>query len=809
MGFWKQSMPVGMLLRSPWEASHIGDPSRSLTLDHFEAAQGVRREEPIPLEFFIRYGEWFQRAAVPDVDTRHVARVDYSAQGFTLSLRDGEVVRARRVVVASGLKGHEQRPGQFAGLPAELATHASEHASLGRFKGKRIAVVGAGQSALESATILFECGAEVDVIARANAIHWTGVRPGVPTHRERIHSLLNHISPPGQIGPFPLNWIVDVPGILRLLPAPLRRSISRRALRPAGARWLIPRAASLRIRTARVVVSAIDAGDTVRLRLDDRSELRVDHVLLATGYRPDITGYPFLPDELVSQIASSDRYPVLSRGLESSIPGLYFAGAVAGASLGPLMRFVRGSNVAGARIAADMGRKVLQAGRSRSRAFLSPRVPGEPAPQAAQGPEIPSSLSARVPAVLTNLRIECRPENSVVADGEAANDVPPGVIVAGGLHGSLGIARSLGRRGVPVWVIAYGSAIQKASRYVERSCSWVGDDSSARIAYLLELAHRHGLDGWVLFAGGDDEVELFSQNRRVLSRSFRVTTPGWEVTRWAYDKRLTYRRCADLGIDHPWTKVLTGSESLREIDCKFPAILKPAYRKSRNAFTRAKAWSVRDRSDLAEKFRRARGLVEPGVILLQEMIPGGGEAQFSYSALCANGKPIATLVARRARQFPVDFGYTSTFVETVERPEVEEAASRFLRSIRYCGLAEVEFKYDERDGRYKLLDVNPRVWTWHTLGRKAGVDFPYLMCLQACGHSVPQMRARTGIRWILGFRDFVAALVEVRRSRLTATSYLRSLRPPIELGVFAFDDPLPAVAAFPGILRRLWLEVAN
>jgi predicted ATP-grasp superfamily ATP-dependent carboligase len=145
-------------------------------------------------------------------------------------------------------------------------------------------------------------------------------------------------------------------------------------------------------------------------------------------------------------------------------------------------------------------------------------------------------------------------------------------------------------------------------------------------------------------------------------------------------------------------------------------------------------------------------------------------------------------------------------VETIEKPEIEEAATRFLQSIRYSGLAEVEFKYDERDGRYKLLDVNPRVWTWHTLGRKAGIDFPYLMCLQSYGHALPQMRARAGVHWMLGFRDFVAALLEMRRGRLTPKSYLRSLRPPIEPGVFAIDDPMPAVAAFPAILRRLWRE---
>ncbi|HLK48482.1 MAG TPA: ATP-grasp domain-containing protein [Bryobacteraceae bacterium] len=323
---------------------------------------------------------------------------------------------------------------------------------------------------------------------------------------------------------------------------------------------------------------------------------------------------------------------------------------------------------------------------------------------------------------------------------------------------------------------------------------------------MLGLAERHALEGWVLFPGGDDEVELFARNHDALSRRFHLTTPEWEITRWAFDKRLTYQRCAELGIDHPWTRVIPGRDALHVIECKFPVILKPAYRRTRNSFTRAKAWLVRDRAELLARFDEASKLVEPGVVILQEMIPGGGGAQYSYASLFLDGAPIASLVARRTRQFPVDFGYTSTFVETMDRPEIEDSATRFLSSIRYSGLVEVEFKYDERDNRFKLLDVNPRVWTWHTLGRKAGIDFPYLMCLQTQGRAVPRMRARTGVQWMLGLRDLVAAVFEIRRGRLTPNSYLRSLRPPMELGVFAVDDPLPAIAAFPEVLRRLCRE---
>lgn len=372
MGFWKNTMPKGMLLRSPWTGSHFGDPNRALTLDHFAAAEGVTRSEPIPLDFFIRYGEWFQRAAVPQLDQRTVTRVECIPNGFQLSLEDGDTVRARRVVVATGLEGHEHRPPQFSQLPPEAVSHSSGHRSLQHFAGKRVAVIGAGQSALETAALLLENGADVDLVARASTVHWIG---NPENGWSPLSKLAEHFSAPGQIGPFPLNWIVEYPDLLRVLPLELKRSISRRALRPAGASWLFPRTRSLRIRTSRIVVSAVQTGSEVGLKLDDRSDLSVDHVLLATGFRPDITKYPFLPSELTSRMASSDRYPVLSSGMESSVSGLYFAGAIAVPSFGPYMRFVAGSAFAGRRLARDLARQARRGTRSQERVVLSAGVP--------------------------------------------------------------------------------------------------------------------------------------------------------------------------------------------------------------------------------------------------------------------------------------------------------------------------------------------------------------------------------------------------------------------------------------------------
>jgi predicted ATP-grasp superfamily ATP-dependent carboligase len=264
---------------------------------------------------------------------------------------------------------------------------------------------------------------------------------------------------------------------------------------------------------------------------------------------------------------------------------------------------------------------------------------------------------------------------------------------------------------------------------------------------------------------------------------------------WAYDKRLTYRLAAQEKVDHPVT-IYPASES--DLDpCAFPAILKPAAHVAVNRFTADKAWPVANREELLARYREARELIPPDLILLQERIPGGGESQFSYAALCCDGQPIAALTARRTRQYPVDFGYSSSFVETLDVPEIVAPSRRLLAAIRYTGLVEIEYKFDARNGRYKLLDINPRLWTWSTLGGRAGIDFPYLLWRMMMSREVAEQTGRNGVRWMRVSTDFPAAVHEMLRGRLSLGAYLRSFRSPVQFALMAADDPLPGLLDLP------------
>jgi predicted ATP-grasp superfamily ATP-dependent carboligase len=383
-----------------------------------------------------------------------------------------------------------------------------------------------------------------------------------------------------------------------------------------------------------------------------------------------------------------------------------------------------------------------------------------------------------------------------------------GALVIGGDYRGLGIVRSLGRHSIPVWVLADEHRIATVSRYAVRSLRWPERDEKQQLEFLLGLADQHRLDGWAVFPTGDEAAALLARQHQVLSSRYVLTTPDWEHLRWAYDKRLAYRLAQNLGLDCPETHFPADSRHLATLPISFPAILKPAIKPELNRFTRSKAWLVRDRVELTARYEAACQLVPAETVMVQELIEGGGEAQFSYAGLFRDGQPLASIVARRSRQFPVDFGRSSSFVESIEQPDVEQAGQRLLAAARFTGLAEVEFKRDPGSGHLKLLDVNPRAWGWHSLGRQVGLDFAWLEWQLARGLPVARARAPVGLKWLHLITDLQAAYSEHRCGRLSPAGYLRSLAQPLELAILASDDPLPSLAEVPllGFVawQRLW-----
>ncbi|MEV0639221.1 FAD-dependent oxidoreductase [Streptomyces sp. NPDC050619] len=374
---WRDHMPAGMLLKSTPAASNIDAPQRGHTLADYCDAAGIRRlvadEDIIPVETFIGYGEWFQQKLVPELERVRVVSVDRGTggtgrmgqtvrarrtgrapadAGFELKLDSGELFTVRAVVVATGLSGLAHLPPELATVAADGPTptgpvsHSSQQHDLSRYCGKDLIVVGAGQSALETAALAAEAGARVRVVARGRG----SVAFGAPPWRQ---PKLRPASPFGRAWSL---WALSYyPHPYRHLPAQVRHYLVRRVLGPLGAWWLRDRfEGKVRVSEVGRVLRA-DTADghpalTVLTDLGDTERLSADHVIAATGYRVDLAAMDFLGHELRTELAVSRGTPKLGAGYVSSVPGLYFTGLPAAASYGPVMRFVCGTEFASPRL---------------------------------------------------------------------------------------------------------------------------------------------------------------------------------------------------------------------------------------------------------------------------------------------------------------------------------------------------------------------------------------------------------------------------------------------------------------------------
>lgn len=354
---WRAHMPEGMLLKSTPAASNIDAPQPGHNLVDYCDAAGIRRlvtdEDIVPVETFVAYGEWFRQKLVPDLERVRVVSVDRRGSGgFELKLDSGELFTARAVVVATGLSGLAHLPPELASAapdgptPTGPVSHSSQLHDLSRFSGKELIVVGAGQSALETAALAAEAGAQVRVVARGKG----SVAFGAPPWSQP------RLRPESPFGRAWSLWALSYyPHPYRHLPPPARHFLVRRVLGPLGAWWLRERfEGKVQVSEVSRIVRSGSAGGHPSLAvqtLDGRvEELSADHVVAATGYRVDLAAMDFLGHELRTELAVSRGTPKLGAGFRSSVPGLYFTGLPAAASYGPVMRFVCGTEFASPRL---------------------------------------------------------------------------------------------------------------------------------------------------------------------------------------------------------------------------------------------------------------------------------------------------------------------------------------------------------------------------------------------------------------------------------------------------------------------------
>ena len=365
MEFWTKHMPKGMHLKSEGFASSLFDPGSKLTLGAYCAEKGIPysdRGTPVPLDVFSSYGMEFQRRFVPGLEHERVVMVKRLPTGFQVTLSSGEKFASRRVVIAVGLTHYQYLPSELAGLSKEFVTHSSAHSDLSEFKGRAVAVVGAGASALDLAALLNEIGAKVNVIARVPSIRFQD-----PPENLEASLIENLRAPVTGIGAgWKLYMCAKMPLVFRMMPENFRIEKVRRILGPAPCWFIRERVVGkVELNLGSTIQAASMQNGRMNLEIagqgGSKKTIVADHVIAATGFKVDVSRLPLLDAEIISYLRCVDRSPALSSNFESSVKDLYFIGVSAANTFGPLLRFAYGVGFAAPRVSGHLTRTALRA----------------------------------------------------------------------------------------------------------------------------------------------------------------------------------------------------------------------------------------------------------------------------------------------------------------------------------------------------------------------------------------------------------------------------------------------------------------
>jgi FAD-dependent urate hydroxylase len=354
MQTWRTRMPPDMLLRSDWEETSLSAPRDRGSISIWARAADEPREEPIPLQKFLRYADWFRRTFVRESDPSDVVRLERAGGLLRITTAAGDAVDARRAVVAVGVTPFPYAPPPFDAAMGDGVSFAIERQDYSPYRGGRVVVVGGGQGGLEAAALALRAGAEVELIVRSRLRWFTDREP----YRERgpVRQRLYRLAyPVVGYGPPPLNRLALHPDAFAALPKPLRRRVAVRILRAGGSPWVRSVVGDrIAVTEGRAVSDLLRRDHGFELRLDDGSTRRADAVVVSAGFRFSLDRLTFLSPSVKAGIAVEDGWPVLDRCFRSSDPDVLFVGFAAERRFGPIARFVSGS-----RFTAHRARRAL------------------------------------------------------------------------------------------------------------------------------------------------------------------------------------------------------------------------------------------------------------------------------------------------------------------------------------------------------------------------------------------------------------------------------------------------------------------
>jgi predicted ATP-grasp superfamily ATP-dependent carboligase len=357
----------------------------------------------------------------------------------------------------------------------------------------------------------------------------------------------------------------------------------------------------------------------------------------------------------------------------------------------------------------------------------------------------------------------------------------------------LGVSRNAGRQNYRVTLFNKSSlSVARFSNTCKKFVKFKDTDNLLNILLQDKIANKKAL----LIPTNDALVGFLSDNYEKLNEKYYLSIPPKEITEIAFNKRKTYQAAMDAGVPIPESYFPDTEEMILKYSdtVKYPVIIKPAVMYNFYATSGKKVFLCNNKEDLIQNYRKAIKIIPKEEVIVQEMLNGGAKNLFSFASYAKNGEVYGSFTANRIRQKPMDFGVATTFAVSVVNERVEKLAEKFLNAINYTGLSEVEFMYDAKTEDYKLIEINPRTWKWHSMANIVGINLIEMMIKDIQGEKIEKQRnTKEKLAWVEQLTDFFIVFTEIIKGKMSFRDYYKTWKLKKEYATFDRRDPLPAI----------------
>jgi predicted ATP-grasp superfamily ATP-dependent carboligase len=369
------------------------------------------------------------------------------------------------------------------------------------------------------------------------------------------------------------------------------------------------------------------------------------------------------------------------------------------------------------------------------------------------------------------------------------------VIVLSAHTMGLGVIRSLGQKGIPVYAVSYSkSDMGRSSRFVKKYFISENPEESPEgfINSVIKIGKK--LNKPILMPADDATLKIVSQNKVLLSEYFRVACSDWSIIKKIIFKQHTYAIAEKLGVPTPASVILKDESDLKHAAQKtnFPCILKPFESHTFYEMFNKKMVLVKNQYHLEEEFHQ---LNKTGTkLLLQEYIPGADAAGVNYNSCSIRGEIKQDFLAHKVRMSDDGFGIPTTVVSSEMNKEVVSHSKLLLKELNYTGYSCIEYKYDERDSQYKLMEINGRYNRSVLLSLKCGINFPFLEYQGSVGEKANYKRKyKTGVFWIDEYKDLQCNFKKIISGKLKISSFFKPYLKSNIKAVYYYGDLMPFI----------------